>query len=465
MSADGAPDGQAPPAPARDVWLLALIAEAALLLAALAVTGALSGVLSPDTSSYFGAAASPSPWGQPRNPIYGYLAGLLGGSATTTGAVALAQALLHAASVFVLYGGARRAGIGGLGAFAFASAALLAQSDLYHLRILAPEAPANACLLAGLGLTLAATRSVRALGRLIVPIALVTGAGYVLRPTQLPAILILPALYFLFAWRQRRDRRLLPPLALMLALAVPFLVQSGVRLRAVGDFNIVSFGGYQMSGLAAFMLDPVLIARLPEDVRPFAQAVLERRQQQEAAGTVPAAPLNSAGERSFVSTALGYFDIYARGYDNVLVNVIVPLLRGDDSWVVSNRKLTTFALATVRAAPLRYLAWVGGATARLVGHALATNAPMLVATALWLVTLLFAFLCGRDGAHAEVGAVSLLALAWFACNGALPVLITFPAARYIDSAAALLPAIPLTRALALAIGCRAGAFDSSFRSS
>ena len=383
-----------------------------------------------------------------RNPLYGYAAGLLGGAATSPGAVALAQAALHVASVFVFYGGARLAGIGRIGAFALATAALLAQSNLYHLRLLVPEAPANAFLLSGLGVTLAATRSGRMLALLIVPIVLLVGAGYLLRPTQLPAIAVLPLLYFVYASR-RRGMRLLPPLAFLVALALPFLVQSGVRLRAVGDFNIVSFGGYQMSGLAAFMLDPDLVRRMPDNVRPLAEAVLARRQQAEAAGTVPATPVNSVGERSFASAALGYFDIYARGYDNVLSGVIAPLRPADASWVAWNKQLLAFSLATVLADPLRYLAWVGGATARLVGHAVALNAPMLLALALWFVPSLLAFARRRDCATEDAGAVSLLALAWFAINGALPVLVTFPAARYIDSAAILLPAIPLALAIAL----------------
>src|SRR5262249_53279956 len=147
------------------------------------------------------------------------------------------------------------------------------------------------------------------------------------------------------------------------------------------------FGGYQMSGLAAFMLTPDLVGRMPEIQRPFAEQVLERREQAEAAGRVPAASRNSAGERSFAATALGYFDIYARGYDDVLGHVIVPLLRPGESWVESNRRLMAFSLATVRADPVRYLAWVGGATARLTGHAIASNATMLAAVALWLVML------------------------------------------------------------------------------
>ena len=64
MSADGV-------APWRDRWLLTLILEAAILLGVLAATGALSGAFSPDTPGYFAAAASPSPWGEVRHPLYG----------------------------------------------------------------------------------------------------------------------------------------------------------------------------------------------------------------------------------------------------------------------------------------------------------------------------------------------------------------------------------------------------------
>lgn len=452
MSAEaGAPARQE-----RDGWLLLLLLAAVLLLVVLGVTGELSGGFTPDTQAYFTAAASPTPWSGPRSPFYGFVASRLGGSASTTGLVALVQALLHIASVLVLYGGARVAGIGRAAAFALAIAALFSQSDLYHLRLLTPESPANSFLLAGFGLTLAATQSRRALWRLFVPIVLLAGTGYLLRPTQLPAIAILPALYFVFAWR-RGDRAPLPAVALMLALALPFIAQSANRLRVVGDFNIVSFGGYQMSGLAAFMLTPDTVARLPEHVRPFAERVLERRGQAEATGEVPTIPLNSVGERSFVSATLGYFDIYARAYDNMLAGVIVPSLPPGESWVDSNKRLMEFARLTVLADPLRYAAWVGGATARLVGHAIATNVPMLIALALWFVLLVAAFVQRRSAPTEDGEAVSLLALAWLVGNGALPVLVTFPAARYIDTAAILLPAIPLTLAIALMRALRGNA--------
>jgi hypothetical protein len=213
---------------------------------------------------------------------------------------------------------------------------------------------------------------------------------------------------------------------------------------------VVSFGGYQMSGLAAFMLTADVVARMPEHIQPLAQSILARREQVESVGGLPVTPLNSARERSFAPTALGYFDIYARSYDELLGYVIMPLISAGDGWVASNKRLMEFSLATVRADPLDYLAWVGGATARLTGRAIATNAPMLAAVALWLAMLVLTFMRRRETAGEDIGAVTILALAWFACNGALPVLVTFPAARYIDSAAILLPAIPLTLAIALA---------------
>jgi hypothetical protein len=434
----------------RDPWLVLLGAEMIALLIVLFAVGALSGGISPDTASYFAAAASQAPWGEPRNPLYAYFAGPLGGSATTTGIVAPVQVLLHAVAAFALYGGARLGGIGRLGALALASAALLSQSGINHVWQVIPESPASACLLAGFGLTLAASRSAAAFRWLVLPITLLVGIGYVLRPTQLPAILLIPALYWIFARRNRPDRHTLRAAALLLALVLPFLLQAGIRLRAVGDFNIVSFGGFQMSALAGFMLTPDLIAGMPARTQPTAREILNARSEAETNGTVAPTPLNSKGNRSFVSAALGYFDIYARSYDDLLHYKIALLRQRDESWVAFNRRLLDFSVATVTAAPLSYAAWIGGATARLTGRAIVTNATMLVSMALFFAALVPAVARQRDLADgSDAGAVSIIALGWFACTGALTVLVTFPATRYIDTAGILLPAIPLALALAL----------------
>jgi len=436
---------------ARDPWFLALCGAALLLLVLLFAAGALTGAFNPDTLSYLKAAASGEPWGQPRHPAYGFVAGLLGASETATGHVAQAQALLHVTASIVLYWGARYGGIGRAGAFALAAAALFSQSGLYHLRLVVPESVANSCLLIAFGMALAASGWRGAFRLLVVPIALFIGAAYLARPSHLPAIVAVAALYGLFAWRNHQSRPVLRAAVLMLAAALPFLAQSAVRLRAVGDFNIVSFGGYQMSPLAGFMLTPEIVARLPEPARQTAQAILTAREKAENDGLVAHTPLNSSGERSFASAALGYFDIYARSYDELLQHVIVPLQDPNESWVAFNRRLMAFSFATVTTAPSRWAAWIGGATTRLTGRAIVTNAPMLAAGLVLLVAAMPAFLrrrplgVGRD----DLGAVSIVALGWLACTAPLSILVTFPASRYIDTAALLLPAIPLSLAIAL----------------
>jgi hypothetical protein len=57
--------------------------------------------------------------------------------------------------------------------------------------------------------------------------------------------------------------------------------------------------------------------------------------------------LRSAGERSFVSAALGYFDICARSYHDFVWFEIGGLRAPQESWVAFDRRLTTFSMATI----------------------------------------------------------------------------------------------------------------------
>jgi hypothetical protein len=243
---------------------------------------------------------------------------------------------------------------------------------------------------------------------------------------------------------------------LFAALMAPFVVQSGIRLRAVGDFNIVSFGGFQMSPMAGFMLTPEMVDGYPERTRATARAVLSAREAAEAAGTVVRTPLNSSGQRSFISAALGYFDIYARGYDDFLHGVIDKQQQPGESWVGFNRRLMAFSFDTVTISPLRWAAWVAGATSRLAGHMIVTNAIMLLALGALTVASLFAAARRREIPVCDgLGGALLVAGAWIGATAPLTVLTTFPATRYIDTAAALLPAVPIAIAIAIVGGLRA----------
>jgi hypothetical protein len=211
-----------------------------------------------------------------------------------------------------------------------------------------------------------------------------------------------------------------------------------------------------MSGMAGFMLAPEVIDQMSEPARSTARAVLAAREAGEEAGRVARTPLNSVGDRSFVSAALGYFDIYARSHDDFLYIQIMGLRGPDETWVAFNKRLMGFSIATIAAMPLRWIAWVAGATSRLVGRMIITNATMLVALAVLFVVSMPALVRRTQlgSTRTDLMPVCAIALAWVASTAPLIVLITFPATRYIDTAALLIAAPPLLLAVALAEGLR-----------
>jgi len=167
--------------------------------------------------------------------------------------------------------------------------------------------------------------------------------------------------------------------------------------------------------------------------------VLARRAGLEAAGAAIAIPVNSTGKRSFISVAIFYFDVLARTHDPVLWDAIAPQQRPDEDWPAFNRRLQRFAIAVVRNAPVSYAAWILGASSRLIGHALVLNPSFLAAAA---ALLLLARRKAPGGAPADRRVLIVLVGAYTVGTGVLTVLITYPASRYVDSAAMLLAALP-----------------------
>jgi hypothetical protein len=112
-----------------------------------------------------------------------------------------------------------------------------------------------------------------------------------------------------------------------------------------------------------------------------------------------------------------------------------------------------FTIAVLRAAPVDYAAWVLGATARAVGHALVLNPVLVLAAAALLGLALRRALSNppADGQGPSPGAdrardwAILLPLIGLYTLGTMApiVLVTFPAGRYVDSADLMLAAVPL----------------------
>lgn len=422
-----------------------LVSAAAVFIALLlAFAGRLSPWISPDTASYFDLGPLPEALAKPRNPVFGWIVGALPGGFALVPAMNMT---IYFAAVVLLYRAARIYGLSVTGAASITVGLLLSNVLLLWGNAVIPEVLAVSFAVLALGslLLLAAGRGGR--WQWIV-LSLSIGMAYVLRPTFIPALLLFPLLYLILRRLKGEGGVGLPLLEVVLACALPFIAVSSARLALARDFNIVSFGGFQMAGMAGLMLDEAVVKRLPRDVAPLAQEILHRRTQDELSGKVIPTPLNSSGERSFVSAAVGYYDIYARTYDNVLYGVIAPLQAGEP-WVAWNKTLMRLSLATVVAAPERYLAWIVGGAIRAAGRLLVTNLPFLLGL-LALTAVYFVRLLGnpveatvRTANSLDVPVIVSVTLLYTLTAGALMVLVTFPAARYLDAAGLFLPAMPL----------------------
>jgi hypothetical protein len=396
--------------------------------------------VSPDTASWLAPDWSLAALGLPRFPLYGLV---LRGVGWDSGACLLpwVQDGSFILASWALARAVRRRGFSPAAALACGLAPLLSCVMLLWGRAVLPDAWAEAALLAALAATIGGARHLAAA-------ALFGTVAYMLKPSLLPFIFGLPLILLLDgAGLQSRVRA---AGALLLGLAAPFLLIATLRLAVVGDFNIVSFGGFQMSGMAALMLTPDTIPRLPAALRPAATDIIARRDALIASGDALAIPKNAAGIRSFPSAAAGYFDLLARTYDDVLYGAVRPGQQPGESWVAFNARLQRLAVATVLAEPVDYAAWVAGALARLLGRLALFNPGMILGYALIMGGLL-----RRPPSPPRPGEVRLLlTLAGIhtAAASVLTVLVTFPAARYIDGAGMMLAALPLYAGLRMLPG-------------
>lgn len=107
---------------------------------------------------------------------------------------------------------------------------------------------------------------------------------YQVRPLLQFLVVLLPVLGLvllrLFAERPEWVRRRLR-LGLGLAAAglLPLLAWCTLRLAMVGHFGLVSFSGHALVSIAGHFLSADLVPEFPEDLRPFAQAVLKKRDE------------------------------------------------------------------------------------------------------------------------------------------------------------------------------------------
>ena len=417
----------------------------ALSVLILAAAGRLAPEITPDTDGYLQVLNSPALLAQPRAPFYGWLVAALDFGRGSYVVVPAFQIATYVAATWLLVAELRRYGLSQRAVLSVGAALLSANALLLVSNNVHPEFPAITCaLLAFAGTVHLTGPQPRWWGWMLVCAG--AGCAYFLRPSFLPLVMALPALFLCL--RAARGDLLAPGRAAIIALlaALPFAGTASLRAATVGDPNVASLGGYVMSGMAILMLSDDVVARLPNDAKPLATELLNARRAGEESGRFIGVPLNAGNARSYHSAALAYFDVFARTHDDML-RIAASTHKPGESWVDFNRRLMRFSLAVVYAAPDRYAAWLVGATTRLFGRAVATNLAavlaILVVALAWPWRLLARKQVGvAPDARLDFPVMILCAIAWLGASGVLTVLIHAPANRFIDTAS-LLVAAPL----------------------
>jgi hypothetical protein len=420
----------------RECLLLsAMMALSAVILAA---AGRFAPEMTADTPGYLALPGFPALLEHPRSPLYGWLVAPL--SRDNYAPVPVVQVATYFAVCWLFVGELRRYGLSSRAGLSVGAALLFANALLTVANNIHPEFPAITCALLAFAATVhLAGPEPRGWAWILVCVG--SGAAYILRPSFLPLVGALPVL-FLCLRALRGETLALGRAAVIFAVSsLPFAGIASLRAATVGDPNVTSFGGYVMSGMAILMLSDDVVARLPDDVKPFAGELLAARRAGEESGRFIGVPLNADNVRSYHSAALGYFDALARTHDDML-RLAASTRKPNEGWVDFNRRLMRFSLAVVRAAPDRYAAWLVGATTRLIGRAVTTNLPavlaLLVVALAWPLRLL---VHGQTGvapdSRLDLPVMILCGILWLTASGILTVLIHAPANRFIDTACLL----------------------------
>ena len=413
----------------------------ALVLAIKASTGTMQPWVTPDTAGYLAIPPCPACLAGARFPLYGWAVRGLHGAPGGFTAVPWLQAALYALAAIDFLWAVQNPAFCLKSRTALAIALGCANVPLIWTSALNPTLPGVAALIAALAeiVRLATGRPRRPA---LIRFALFLCLAWLLWPGLVGFVIVSPLLLLVLARGMPGRRRGMLAAALLAAGLVPGLLVAGLRWAEVGDFNIGAFGGFQMSGMASLMLTPDVAARLSAGDRPLAEAILSARTALEAQGKAIATPANSTGQRSFVSEAVGYFDILARTHDTVLYGAVTRQQQPGESWIAFNRRLQHYALDTILADKIGYVAWIVGALGRAVGHLVVTTPAFFVSTA--LLALIVAVRGYAASTRTTSPSALLQTVIWTTAGALAPaILITFPALRYLDVASLLLPAIPI----------------------
>jgi hypothetical protein len=235
----------------------------------------------------------------------------------------------------------------------------------------------------------------------------------------------------------------------MIASVVPFIVWCVLRWTVVGHFGLVSFGGYNVIGIAGQLLEADQVQSLSEEVRPFAQQLLSKREE----------------DRDWSKEA--DYDTMEKQFNKMVWQIAVPVaskLYDNDSREM-NRQMTLLSSEIIKSNPKSYLRWIAMAAKRalVVSAELTVRNPVSI---LSIALILFAFglrwhrrdrtaLRLTDAAsHAmEFQCIVWASIGYAVCKMALVILVEPPIGRYCAPAAVFLSSILSMAACEMLLRC------------
>lgn len=377
-----------------------------------------------------------------RTPGYPAYLSLLDGLAPGLDLIAAGHFVAYSIGILVFYSGLVAATGSALHSAAAASAAIYTRILFGYVSVIATDTFAAGLALAVCGMLL---RHLAAPGkRNSLVLAILVACAWLVRPAYLFLIPFVPlaawAAYPTLAKRSSKSRAWHAQTGLLLVV-FPLVAYCSLRLVTVGRFGIVSFGGFNLIGIAGQFLTDRDVPSLSPDLHTLARTAIERRRI-----VPPADP-----ELAALPTT-NYARMEAE-YDPTIWRVFNPQVaeQTNQSAVELNSKLRRLAQELIRLHPREYLIWVIKAVrqaTRKIAWDFADNPFGFLLVAFSVTAIAVRSMWNRTPAACIPASPSLalctrLALLYCLLNLAVVIPVCPPLGRFTDSATLLL-ACPVT---------------------
>jgi len=322
----------------------------------------------------------------------------------------------------------------------------LSNISLFYMPYVHPEIIANSLLLFGISIALRYANKERISFLQILVFGFFELIIILFKPSFILCILLLPLIYF-FSKRAINgfdsNKKIFKNTIILIFSGIVFFVSySALRYTVHNDFHIVSYGGYNIVGLSATLLEKDTIPKLQPNHQELAERIVEKKEQFFRDKKL----VNYHGMSSVLSSKdsmlIGYFDIAARNYD--VLSDIGKLSLQTDSWVEFNSKMQSFSIDVIFSEPLSYSLYVVGALSRFVGKSLVTNFSFLFFLSIFVIYFILkkSITLKTEKENFEYYILILIALFFFFINLVPSIIVSFPAQRYIDAGGFGLGLIP-----------------------